>query len=102
MGQGIPREVKGNLGVGGVWDHQGFKGTCGDFGEASCEGVTPGAPPPGPPGTLLVSTRHQVLALGGSEPQILKGPLKHVAALDVGIEGGSLFWGDPSEGLIYR
>ncbi|XP_014117603.1 PREDICTED: low-density lipoprotein receptor [Pseudopodoces humilis] len=55
-----------------------------------------------PPGTLLVSTRHQVLALGGPEPQILQGPLKHAAALDVGVEGGSLFWGDPSEGLIYR
>ncbi|XP_031950382.1 low-density lipoprotein receptor-like isoform X1 [Corvus moneduloides] len=56
----------------------------------------------GPPGTLLVSTRHQVLALGGPEPQILRGPIKHAAALDVSIEGGSLFWGDPSEGLIYR
>lgn len=49
-----------------------------------------------------MSTRHQVLALGGPEPQILRGPIKHAAALDVGIEGGSLFWGDPSEGLIYR
>uniref|UniRef100_A0A8C3QRS1 EGF-like domain-containing protein n=1 Tax=Cyanoderma ruficeps TaxID=181631 RepID=A0A8C3QRS1_9PASS len=68
----------------------------------TCHGADPGVPPPGPPGTLLVSTRHQVLALGGSEPRILQGPLKHVAALDVGIEGGSLFWGDPSEGLIYR
>lgn len=56
----------------------------------------------GPPGTLLVSTRHQVLALGGPEPQILRGPLKHAAALDISIEVGSLFWGDPSEGLIYR
>ncbi|KAM4880208.1 low-density lipoprotein receptor-like [Sylvia borin] len=56
----------------------------------------------GPPGTLLVGTRHQVLALGGSGPRPLRGALKHVAALELGIEGGSLFWGDPSEGLIYR
>ncbi|XP_032939743.1 low-density lipoprotein receptor-like isoform X2 [Catharus ustulatus] len=55
-----------------------------------------------PPGTLLVSTRHEVLALGGPEPQTLQRSLKHVAALDIGVEEGSLFWGDPSEGLIYR
>ncbi|XP_041266606.1 low-density lipoprotein receptor-like, partial [Onychostruthus taczanowskii] len=55
----------------------------------------------GPPGTLLVGTRHQLLALGGPEPQILRGSLKHAAALEADIEGGSLFWGDPSEGRIY-
>ncbi|XP_039587476.1 low-density lipoprotein receptor-like, partial [Passer montanus] len=55
-----------------------------------------------PPGTLLVGTRHQLLALGGPEPQILRGSLKHAAALEAHVEGGSLFWGDPSEGRIYR
>ncbi|XP_068034981.1 low-density lipoprotein receptor [Anomalospiza imberbis] len=55
----------------------------------------------GPPGTLVVGTRHQLLALGGAEPRVLRGALKHAAALDVAIEGGALFWGDPSEGRIY-
>uniref|UniRef100_A0A8C3UCL0 EGF-like domain-containing protein n=1 Tax=Catharus ustulatus TaxID=91951 RepID=A0A8C3UCL0_CATUS len=75
-------------------------GVLGGWG-APCQVVT-AMLPPGPPGTLLVSTRHEVLALGGPEPQTLQRSLKHVAALDIGVEEGSLFWGDPSEGLIYR
>lgn len=101
MGQG---EFGGPGGFGSIKGLRGHVGIWGDFGGLGGiprKGLTP-VPPSGPPGTLLVSTRHQVLALGGPEPQILRGPIKHAAALDVGIEGGSLFWGDPSEGLIYR